>query len=177
MSLRLNFACGGSQWPGWDNSDIHGDPGTTVVDMDVIPYPYENGSASIIMVSHALFSRHMNPPNMPAIFGEWFRILEPGGWLRIDDNPIRCWQDGEHVDEGERGNEADRGYPDDKKITREHLRGLLRAAGFRVEDVPQGETRIPCDEETKAAVLGNCQGHYSFTVECHKAAAEGGDRL
>jgi predicted SAM-dependent methyltransferase len=169
--LRLNLACGGSRWPGFVNSDINGEPGVDHVDLEEFPYPYEDGSADVIMLSHALFmTLHGKPchPDLAPIFEECHRILAKGGWLRIDDKPLRCFQDGEHVDPGEVNEEASRGYPDSLRITRDDLKAVLKKAGFRrIHDVTS-DTHIPAEGEIREAILANRLGHHSFTVEAQK---------
>jgi len=171
--LRLNFACGGSRWDGFENSDTNREPGTVYVDLASPPYPYPDGSASLILLSHALF---MAPggeplhPDLSPIMREFHRILEPGGWLRVDDNPLRCYDDAETVDPGEVAGESQRGYPDHLRITRAHLRAVLADAGFsEIHEVATGDTMIPgLDAAEAEAVLGNHMGHISFTVEACK---------
>lgn len=168
--MKLNLACGGSRWDGFDNSDIEG--GDRYVDLDK-PLPYPDNSAELVLLSHALF---MGTPDgkalhqdMAAIMREICRVLERGGWLRIDDNPSRCYWDANPVSQAEANEEAYRGYPDDLRITREHLIATLRAAGFsQAWNVPQDATLIEADEATTRAILGNRMGHVSFTVEALK---------
>jgi predicted SAM-dependent methyltransferase len=169
---RLNFACGYAIWPGFDNSDISGEPGSTYLDLEDFPYRYEDDSAEIIMMSHALFVGEEGVPAHPdfaPIMAECYRILEPGGWLRIDDNPFRCYVDGVVYPPDEAAREHMARFPSQLKIPRETLREILRDAGFkRVEDVPQGMTLIPGDAELHQAIIGNRLTHVSFTIEAQK---------
>lgn len=172
FALRLNFACGDSCWPGFDNSDINGAEGVTHVDLRETPYPYEDESAEIILISHALFMAPSGQPHFPdlmPILREFHRILCLGGWLRINDHPVRCYREGEYVDPGESANEAQRGYPEHLRMPRDQLVGHLRTAGFsRIEDIPTGETGIPCDTQTREAIVANHGSHHSFTIEAQK---------
>ncbi len=168
-SLRLNFACGGSRWDGFDNSDTNGEPGTTFVDLTKPPYPYPDESAELILISHALFMGNHGVPNLPElapIFAEFHRILHPGGWLRIDDNPWRCYDPDHDLDPGQVAAELERGYREEWRLPRGVLCGMLTEAGFNtVAEVDPAETHIPIDDP---AILANKQGHYSFTIEAQK---------
>jgi predicted SAM-dependent methyltransferase len=169
---RLNFACGDTIWSGFDNSDIAGEVGSTYLDLEDFPYRYEDDSAEVIMMSHALFVGDKGVPAHPdfaPIMAECYRILQTGGWLRIDDNPFRCYLDGDVYPDDELAREQTAQFPPQLKIPRETLRELLRDAGFkRVEDVPQGMTLIPGDAELHQAIIGNCLTHVSFTIEAQK---------
>ncbi len=169
LPLRLNFACGGSRWDGFDNSDTNGEPGTTYVDLTKPPYPYPDESAELILISHGLFMGNHGKPNIPdlrPVMAEFHRILQPGGWLRIDDNPIRCPSAVEELDPGEVAAEAERGYPDEWKLPRSELMEMLLELGFTV----MGATGSVADAfpDSVAAICGNQMGHYSFTIEAQK---------
>jgi predicted SAM-dependent methyltransferase len=168
-ALRLNFACGPTRWPGFDNTDIVGD-GIRHVDLEAPPYPYETGSADLILLSHALFmtkdgtSTPVHPFVRP-IVEEFYRILRPAGWLRIDDNPWRCYTDRDMIDEYE----MQVAYPLSLRLRRSLLIDLLYDVGFeRVEELPTAETLIDADADTRQAILGNHAGHRSFTIEAQK---------
>jgi predicted SAM-dependent methyltransferase len=169
---RLNFACGDAIWPGFDNSDISGEAGSTYLDLEDFPYRYDDDSAEIIMMSHALFVGEKGVPAHPdfaPIMSECHRILQPSGWLRIDDNPFRCYLDGDVYPDDELAREQGSKFPRSLKIPREELHSILHAAGFsRSMDVPQGETMIPGDAELHLSILGNRLTHVSFTIEAQK---------
>ncbi len=168
--LRLNFACGGSRWDGFDNSDTNREPGTTYVDLTQPPYPYPDESAELILISHGLFmGNHGVPlhPDLRPIMAEFFRILAPGGWLRIDDNPWRCY-DGSELDPGQVAAELERGYKEEWRLPRGVLCGMLTEAGFAsVSDVDPDETLMPFPD-VRESILRNQMGHYSFTIEAQK---------
>ncbi len=176
--LRLNFACGGSRWDGFDNSDTNREPGTTFVDLTKPPYPYPDESAELILISHGLFmGNHGVPlhPDLRPIMGEFFRILRPGGWLRIDDNPFRCPMEDEVLDEGERAAESERGYRDEWKLPREALIGILEDCGFQTvmnrgprSDYQLATAMADAFDDAVAAIVSNQMGHYSFTIEAQK---------
>lgn len=172
MSLRLNFACGQTTWEGFDNSDINGEVSTSYVDLEYPPYPYDDESAELILISHALQMTTNGEPTHPdkrKIIAEFYRILEPGGWLRIDDNPSRIYRRDEDISASELVAESGRGFPPELQMSRAVLIDLLRQAGFReVVELSTSETRIPAEPEVRAAILGNHAGHYSFTVEARK---------
>jgi predicted SAM-dependent methyltransferase len=167
--LRLNFACGGSRWPGFVNTDVAGD--VERVDLGEFPYPYPDESASIIMISHGLFHTVGGAPvvaDRGRVFREFRRILAPGGWLRIDDNPLRCYDDGDLIDPGEVAEEMTRGYPDELRVSRDTVKGELGAAGFTVYEVVGDTTLVTADPATTAALIGNRMGHVSFTLEARR---------
>lgn len=170
--LRLNFACGGSCWDGFDNSDTNGQPGTTFVDLSKPPYPYDANSAELILISHALFmGNHGVPmhPDLQPIMAEFHRILQPGGWLRIDDNPFRCFDPLESLDPGQAAEEAQRGYDQRWLLPREKLIALLHEVGFtRVEPSPVSSLAALAFPDAAAAIVSNQMGHYSFTIEAQK---------
>ncbi len=174
--LRLNFACGGSRWDGFVNSDTNREPGTEFVDLAKPPYPYEDGSAELIMISHALFmGNHGVPmhPDLKPIMAEFHRILKPGGWLRIDDNPIRCPLEGELLDSDQELAEAERGYNEEWKLPRKTLLTMLKRLGFkkvtnRGPESSEPSLTIAAFPDAEAALSGNQMGHYSFTIEAQK---------
>lgn len=176
-SLRLNFACGGSRWDGFDNSDTNREPGTTYVDLTQTPYPYADESAELILISHGLFmGNHGVPlhPDLRPIMAEFHRILAPGGWLRIDDNPIRCYSIMDKIDENQVAEEAPRGYLEEWKLDRDLLLTMLVDVGFDGElwDHGPGEewSSLVADAfpDAVAAIVSNQMGHYSFTIEAQK---------
>ncbi len=175
-ALRLNFACGGSRWDGFDNSDTNGEPGTTYVDLTQPPYPYPDASAELILISHALFmGNHGVPlhPDLRPIMAEFFRILQPGGWLRIDDNPIRCPWPLDELDPAQVAEEAQRGFLDEWKLSRRDLMAILSRAGFNEifnrGPGSEGSSWVALTfPDAEAAICSNQMGHYSFTIEAQK---------
>jgi predicted SAM-dependent methyltransferase len=168
-ALRLNFACGGSRWDGFDNSDTNQEPGTTYVDLAQPPYPYEDGSAELILISHALFmgsNGSLQHPDLRPIMAEFHRILEPAGWLRIDDNPFRCFDPDEQLDVQQAHEESTRGFKDEWKLPRADLVSVLEDCGFTVHNIVGRVAEAFPD--AVAAIVGNQMGHYSFSLEAQK---------
>lgn len=165
--VRLNFACGPTQWPGFDNSDIDPAYGASVIDLEQRPYPYPDETAELILISHGLHLTYdgYNPihPNFQAIMREFHRILRPAGWLRIDDNPWRTY-DTLHAADNE-----GLGYPRWLRISRVDFCEMLRHVGFGVvAECDPDTTQIPADDDTRQAIIGNHAGHDSFAVEACK---------
>ncbi len=165
--MKLHFACGNQQWAGFENTDINPTLGVPIVDLEQRPYPYQDNTAELVMISHGL---HLTVnggtpvhPNFQAIIREFHRILQPGGWLRIDDNPYRTYDDTtEHVDEGA-------GYPAELRVRRSDFVEMLRNVGFDpVLELASDDTQIDTDEETRQAITGNGRLHTSFAVEAQK---------
>lgn len=165
--LKLNFACGHAKWGGFENTDINPELGVPIVDLEQRPYRYPDNSASLIMISHGL---HMTTngytpvhPNPQAIIREFHRILKPGGWLRIDDNPWRVYDDAHAADQ------EGAGYPAELRTRREDFLEMLRSVGFDpVLEVQPDETQIVTDVDTHVALIGNHMQHDSFSVEAQK---------
>ncbi len=170
--LRLNFACGGTRWDGFDNSDTNREEGTTFVDLAVPPYPYEDESAELILISHGLFMGNYGVPLHPdlrPIMSEFYRILAPGGWLRIDDNPVRCFDLTEKLEPDEVSAEKDRGYKDEWKLPRSNLLKILKDCGFtKVVNNQAASLVMEAFPDASAAIAGNQNSHYSFRVEAQK---------
>ncbi len=160
-ALRLNFACGPSRWDGFVNSDIHGEEGSEIIDLDQRPYPFSDNSAELILISHGLCIRL----NKRAILAEFARILRPGGWLRIDDNPYRF-----HIElpDRERIDSQWGRFPDELLCPRAVLVEWLVGLGFVATELDSGQTEITEDPALKAVILGNQLGHESFTIEAQK---------
>ena len=77
---KLNVGCGHFPFEGYLNVDIASN--TTAdqhIDLDVFPYPFEDGQFEEIFASHVL--EHLKDPL--ATMHEWHRILAPGGLLTI----------------------------------------------------------------------------------------------
>ncbi len=79
---RLHFGCSARVEKGWLNSDINILPGTgrVLLDSTQLPWAIPDNSLDFIYLHHVL--EHM--PYMMArdTFGEFFRILKPGGIIR-----------------------------------------------------------------------------------------------
>jgi hypothetical protein len=77
---RINFGCGQFPTPGWINVDNDARARADVRhDLDVVPYPFESGSADEIVASHVL--EHLRHPF--TTMAEFARILKPGGIMTI----------------------------------------------------------------------------------------------
>jgi SAM-dependent methyltransferase len=77
--LKLHVGCGPCLLEGWINLDVHPAPLATNV---LWGLPFAEGSVRLVFLSHLL--EHLFYPNdvMPFL-GEIFRVLEPGGVVRI----------------------------------------------------------------------------------------------
>ncbi len=95
---RINLGCGKDIRQGYVNCDIAPLPGVDkVFDLDSIPYPFADGEADEIVVSHVL--EHLNSP-LPEVMDELWRILKPGGRLHIRVpyyNSEGAWADPTHT--------------------------------------------------------------------------------
>ena len=74
--MKLNLACGANPLPGFVNL---GDPWRFQDGLD-----FDDASAEAITISHALM--YLPIGDWPAAFAEFYRVLEPGGVIRITED-------------------------------------------------------------------------------------------
>lgn len=81
-SVRLlNFGCGGTFHPDWTNLDAS-PVSPAVIAHDVTRrFPFADGTFDAVYGSHVL--EHLEPAVAERVLGDCFRILKPGGILRI----------------------------------------------------------------------------------------------
>jgi SAM-dependent methyltransferase len=80
-NLKLHFGCGPRILPGWVNIDGWSFPGTDLaVDLRQ-PLPFRSGSCRLIFTEHVF--EHIDMDFRLPVLRELFRILQPGGTLRI----------------------------------------------------------------------------------------------
>ena len=80
--MLLNLGCGMHYHPAWVNLDIQ--PAEKAViqhNLAEEPLPFEDKSCAAVYHSHVL--EHIPPASVPAFIAECFRVLAPGGVLRI----------------------------------------------------------------------------------------------
>jgi predicted SAM-dependent methyltransferase len=71
--MKLNLGCGTNKLQGWVNHDA---------DVDITkPLPFGNSTASYIFIEHCV--EHVNYQKAIAFFHEAYRVLKPGGRLRV----------------------------------------------------------------------------------------------
>jgi len=97
----LNLGCGGSFHSAWENYDLApASPEVRPIDLSE-PLPFEDAVYDAVYSSHVL--EHIDRSRAPALLGEMFRVLKPGGVIRVV-------------------------VPDLEVVTREYLRQLDAAA-------------------------------------------------
>ena len=70
---KLNLGCGTNILPGWENHDQ---------DVDLRkPLPWMDGAADFVLLEHVL--EHFNSAIGYSILEECWRVLKPGGVLRV----------------------------------------------------------------------------------------------
>jgi SAM-dependent methyltransferase len=119
------------------------------------PLPCEDGTVDVVIWPHGLASLQ-GPADREQVLREVHRVLKPGGWFRIDENPNRFWV---------RQEDADVGY---YNIPRELLVKMLEVIGFKVYEIPSNTTKVPDNAEANFELLGAKTWHESFTLECEK---------
>lgn len=76
--MKLHLGCGGNRMSGWVNIDTGG----ADVNADLTkPWPFPDASARLMYTEHML--EHMTPTDGEACLREAFRVLKPGGVIRI----------------------------------------------------------------------------------------------
>ncbi len=77
---KLHIGCGHHPLPGWLNTDVSPEPGVTALDATQ-PFPFPDGAFSRIFSEHVI--EHVPFEGGAAMLRECFRVLSPGGRIRI----------------------------------------------------------------------------------------------
>lgn len=82
--MKLNLGCGSRKLEGFLNVDNspHCDP-DLLVDLEQLPWPFESGSASEIVLSHVMEHLGQAPAVYLGIVREIYRVCAPGALVRI----------------------------------------------------------------------------------------------
>jgi predicted SAM-dependent methyltransferase len=78
--MKLHLGCGSRHIPGFVHVDLNPAPHVDIVG-PVEKLPMDDGAASLIYASHVL--EHFGRSEYRAVLKEWFRVLAPGGILRL----------------------------------------------------------------------------------------------
>lgn len=78
--MKLHLGCGKRYIPGFIHVDVKPAPHVDIVSL-VEKLPMADATASLIYASHVL--EHFGRFQFKSVLMEWFRILEPGGVLRL----------------------------------------------------------------------------------------------
>ena len=96
--LCLDVGCGSNIQPGFVGMDKRKLPGVDIEhDIEVIPWPIDDGAASVIKMSHVV--EHIKPWLTIGLMDECWRVLEVGGTLAISTpygGSYRYYQDPTH---------------------------------------------------------------------------------
>jgi len=131
-AIRLNLGCCDHRVPGYQGIDICGGPAVDqVVDLSKAPWPWEDSSVQEILAADVI--EHL--PNKTATMNELWRVLEPGGCVKIvvptTDGP-GAFQDPTHVSFWNRNSFH---YFEDRNIYRERFaKSYGIQARFRIVD-------------------------------------------
>jgi predicted SAM-dependent methyltransferase len=79
--LKLNFGCGQIKVPDFIGVDLYAPGADMKVDLFSFPLPWKDGEVDEIMASH--FIEHIPAKLRWPFYDECFRILKPGGILRL----------------------------------------------------------------------------------------------
>ena len=77
---KLNLGCGSDIREGYVNIDLYNDKAD--LQCDVTALPYEDSSIDEIFASHII--EHFDFQQSWAVLAEWYRVLKPGGMLKIE---------------------------------------------------------------------------------------------
>jgi len=95
---KLDIGCGDNKREGFTGMDKCSLPGVEIVhDLEVFPYPLDDGSCTEIVASHIL--EHIKPWHTIGVMNELWRILETDGKLSIElpyAGSYSFWQDPTH---------------------------------------------------------------------------------
>jgi hypothetical protein len=80
--LRLNLGCGMNRLDGYLNVDLHGEPDLRH-DLEVVPWPWPDDSASEILLNHVLEHLGHNPTVYLGIMKEMYRVCQDGATIRV----------------------------------------------------------------------------------------------
>lgn len=83
---KLHLGCGTNILPGWANIDIDGPSAVLKWDLTQ-PLPLQAGTVRFIFNEH--FIEHITQPEAAALLRECYRLLVPGGVLRISTPSLR----------------------------------------------------------------------------------------
>src|SRR2546430_27553 len=84
--IKLHLGCGTNILPGWANIDMDGPSAVLKWDLTQ-PLPVQAGTVRFIFYEH--FIEHITQPEAAALLGECYRVLVPGGVLRISTPSLR----------------------------------------------------------------------------------------
>jgi predicted SAM-dependent methyltransferase len=86
--LRINLGSSDQHVEGWISADITRDLEGRCLRMDATaPWPFASGTAMAIATEHMI--EHIDPDAVPGVLAEAFRVLRPGGMLRISTPNLR----------------------------------------------------------------------------------------
>lgn len=116
--MKLNVGCGGNILEGWRNHDA---------DMDITkPLPLADNSVEFILAEHVV--EHTSGPDSFRFMREAYRILQPGGTLRL------CVPELARLDNAKRADIiCNHGHL--QVFCEENLTLMLQAAGFSPEKI------------------------------------------
>jgi predicted SAM-dependent methyltransferase len=160
---KLHLGCGTNIVPGWINLDAnppHGAHGWDAAQ----DLPFETGSASLIYAEHLI--GHLAPPGIMRLLRDCYRVLAPGGILRLSTPDLQtlidAYVEGRRSDWRDVGwvpatlcdllNEGMRSWGNQYVFDRPRLVDCLHQAGFgQVAPVPWRQSAVPalCGRELR----------------------------
>lgn len=124
--MKLQFGSGGNILTGWQNYDSE-------MDIRKVPFPFQDNSAEMIFACHVM--EHVSSGDAMRFLTDCYRILKPGGVIRICCPVIGQWLTRQHA----RDLTSNHGH---EIILDEHLmRMLLWMAGFDHDKIRRTDRR------------------------------------
>jgi len=146
---KLHLGCGCTILEDFRNIDIDTKCGAEPMNLEQ-ELPIEDNSIDLVVISHTLCLLQ----NKERLVNEIYRILKPGGWLRLIDNPIRFFPGKIPI------------KIDEHTLARSTLIKWLKDRFTNVYEIDNDKTNI--DTNMLAIFERARASHPSFTLEAQK---------
>jgi predicted SAM-dependent methyltransferase len=162
MVKKVSLGCGPHVWDGWDCLD------NRPLDPRIIPWeapeelPFIHNRVDVVLTSQ-VFNYFADEWYRP-ICREIFRILRPGGIVRLHEDATESGYVWRQPGQGARGTGTIRSLPTKRKVVK-----ALRKAGFRVKLARPGRTQSPHKDVLQGDTrLKRWEKGHKYVLEGHK---------
>jgi hypothetical protein len=137
MCKKISLGCGQHVWDNWDCLDPRTELDPRIIRWEAPePLPYIHNRADVILTSHVF--NYFDESWYRPICREMFRVLRPGGIVRLNEDETDSGYIWRRPGQRARGTGEIRSLPTKRKISR-----ALRRAGFEIRQMKPGKTRSP----------------------------------